>query len=159
MTSRQRWEDAFGWFLHNVVGSLPPPLNIHRWGCERHHRICEDSRNSGHSRIRHTGLVERNNKALCRECFKALGNKKRENYYSNCVLFLLGHTYAWGLGYPELLTQCYDSQGPIPGHFGPMNPARNYTYRFLSMFFKEILGVFKDQFVHLGNDEVPLACW
>ena len=106
--------------------------------------------------------MERNNKDLCRECFQGTRKSKkknRENYYLNCVLFLLGHTYAWGFGYPDLLTQCYDSQGPIPGHFGPMNPARNYTYRFLSMFFKEILGVFKDQFVHLGNDEVPLACW
>ena len=95
--------------------------------------------------------------------FKALGNQNIKKNMGKLLFklcpFLLGHTYAWGFGYPELLTQCYDSQGPIPGHFGPMNPARNYTYRFLSMFFKEILGVFKDQFVHLGNDEVPLACW
>lgn len=40
-----------------------------------------------------------------------------------------------------------------------MNPAKNNTYTFLSKFFKEILKVFKDQYIHLGNDEVPLACW
>lgn len=70
-----------------------------------------------------------------------------------------GHSFSWGYGHPELLTQCFDNRGPISGHFGPMNPAKNNTYTFLSKFFKEILKVFKDQYIHLGNDEVPLACW
>ncbi|XP_062582500.1 beta-hexosaminidase subunit alpha-like [Saccostrea cucullata] len=70
-----------------------------------------------------------------------------------------GHSFSWGFGHPELLTQCYNGERPIPGDFGPMNPARNSTYTFLSAFFKEVLEVFKDQYVHLGNDEVPLACW
>lgn len=70
-----------------------------------------------------------------------------------------GHSFSWGFGHPELLTQCFDNGRLIPGHFGPMNPARNTTYTFLTAFFKEILGVFKDQYVHLGNDEVPTGCW
>lgn len=70
-----------------------------------------------------------------------------------------GHTYSWGLGYPDLLTQCYSGPYPINGYLGPINPASNYTYDFLRTFFQEVLTVFRDKYVHLGGDEVPLSCW
>ncbi|CAG5126102.1 unnamed protein product, partial [Candidula unifasciata] len=70
-----------------------------------------------------------------------------------------GHTYAWGLSRPELLTQCYSGSVPVKGYLGPIDPSKNSTYRFLQTLFKEIAEVFKDQYIHLGGDEVPLGCW
>ncbi|XP_005093305.1 uncharacterized protein LOC101855238 [Aplysia californica] len=70
-----------------------------------------------------------------------------------------GHTYAWGLSRPELLTQCYSGSTPVKGYLGPIDPSKNSTYRFLQTLFQEIMGVFKDQYLHLGGDEVPLGCW
>ena len=70
-----------------------------------------------------------------------------------------GHTYSWGLSRPELLTQCYSGSSPVKGYLGPIDPVHNSTYRFLKTLFGEILHVFKDQYIHLGGDEVPLGCW
>lgn len=70
-----------------------------------------------------------------------------------------GHTYSWGLSRPELLTQCYSGASQVKGYLGPIDPVRNSTYKFLRTLFDEILHVFKDEFMHLGGDEVPLGCW
>ncbi|XP_059163541.1 uncharacterized protein LOC131946628 [Physella acuta] len=70
-----------------------------------------------------------------------------------------GHTYSWGLSRPELLTQCYSGSSPVKGYLGPIDPSKNATYRFLQSLFQEIVDVFKDQYIHLGGDEVPLGCW
>jgi hexosaminidase len=40
-----------------------------------------------------------------------------------------------------------------------MDPSKNDTYRFLKTFFNEVMHVFKDQYMHLGGDEVPMTCW
>ncbi|XP_061196812.1 beta-hexosaminidase subunit beta-like [Saccostrea echinata] len=69
------------------------------------------------------------------------------------------HTLSWSFSKPELLTQCYHQGQPVPALMGPMNPARNSTYLFLREFYKEVLGLFQDQFVHVGGDEVPFECW
>ncbi|XP_062582507.1 beta-hexosaminidase subunit beta-like [Saccostrea cucullata] len=69
------------------------------------------------------------------------------------------HTLSWSFSKPELLTQCYHKGQPVPALMGPMNPARNSTYLFLQRFYKEVLGLFQDQFVHIGGDEVPFECW
>ncbi|KAI8790496.1 beta-hexosaminidase subunit alpha isoform X2 [Biomphalaria glabrata] len=70
-----------------------------------------------------------------------------------------GHTYSWGLSRPELLTQCYSGSSPVKGYLGPIDPSKNSTYRFLKTLFQEVMDVFKDQYLHLGGDEVPLGCW
>ncbi|XP_045192314.2 uncharacterized protein LOC123548818 isoform X3 [Mercenaria mercenaria] len=70
-----------------------------------------------------------------------------------------GHTYSWGLSRPDLLTQCYQGDRPVDGYLGPMDPTKNETFRFLKNFFKDVLHSFKDQYIHLGGDEVPMTCW
>ncbi|KAJ8302883.1 hypothetical protein KUTeg_019279 [Tegillarca granosa] len=70
-----------------------------------------------------------------------------------------GHSYSWGLGYPKLLTQCYKNGQPVPAFYGPMDPSKNETYAFLKKHFNEVFQVFKDRYVHLGGDEVPMDCW
>jgi hexosaminidase len=67
-----------------------------------------------------------------------------------------GHTLAWGLGNPDLLTRCYD----VPMlEWGPIDPTKNSTYTFIFKLFEEIKQVFKDEYIHLGGDEVDFACW
>ncbi|XP_077869996.1 beta-hexosaminidase subunit alpha-like [Saccoglossus kowalevskii] len=69
-----------------------------------------------------------------------------------------GHTYSWGKGIPNLLTECwivYDKHAD----FGPIHPIVNSSYEFLEDLFGEIVNVFPDRFVHLGADEVSYACW
>ncbi|CAI9715024.1 beta-hexosaminidase subunit beta [Octopus vulgaris] len=70
-----------------------------------------------------------------------------------------GHTYSWGLGRPDLLTQCYERSRPVNGYLGPINPTKNMSYTFLKKLLNEVLHVFKDKYIHLGGDEVPLTCW
>ncbi|GLV43438.1 fused lobes [Carabus blaptoides fortunei] len=69
-----------------------------------------------------------------------------------------GHTRSWGEGRPELLTTCYTNSKPN-GYLGPIDPTKNSTYRFMETFFREIVGVFPEQYVHLGGDEVDFDCW
>lgn len=74
-------------------------------------------------------------------------------------VLLAGHMFSWGLGQDYLLTPCYDYKQEPNGRFGPLNPILKKTYVFLNSLFAEILSVFKDKFIHLGGDEVPLDCW
>ncbi|KAK2576822.1 hypothetical protein KPH14_005456 [Odynerus spinipes] len=69
-----------------------------------------------------------------------------------------GHVASWGLAYPQLLTQCYDSSGKEKG-MGPLNPTNPEVYEFMKNLFSEIVQVFPDQYLHLGGDEVPFDCW
>ena len=71
----------------------------------------------------------------------------------------VGHTLAWGAGYPELLTECYDGAAGRTGELGPLNPARNSTYSMLWTLLREAASVFPDSYIHLGGDEVPFECW
>ncbi|CAG9764281.1 unnamed protein product [Ceutorhynchus assimilis] len=65
-----------------------------------------------------------------------------------------GHTSSWGLSHPEILTPC-----EVYNTYGPMDPSKNATFELLQEFFGEVRQVFKDDFVHLGGDEVDFICW
>ncbi|PSN38811.1 Beta-hexosaminidase subunit beta [Blattella germanica] len=69
-----------------------------------------------------------------------------------------GHTQSWGLGIPNLLTQCYKGLEP-DGTYGPMDPVHESTYTFLEKFFAEAVELFPDDYKHLGGDEVSFDCW
>ncbi|XP_033755778.1 beta-hexosaminidase subunit alpha-like [Pecten maximus] len=70
-----------------------------------------------------------------------------------------GHTYSWGLSYPQLLTQCYYNNKPVPAFLGPLDPTNENVFKVLSKLFNEVTNVFKDRSVHLGGDEVNTDCW
>jgi hexosaminidase len=69
-----------------------------------------------------------------------------------------GHSLSWGVGYPQLLTACYDGAQPN-GQYGPINPTNPFVYQFLQKLFSELKQVFPDQYVHIGGDEVDFSCW
>ena len=68
-----------------------------------------------------------------------------------------GHTFSWGLGYPQLITACYDEQNQIKG--GLLDPTSAVTYSFIRKLFLEIAEKFPDKYFHLGGDEVEDDCW
>uniref|UniRef100_A0A1I8FUB8 beta-N-acetylhexosaminidase n=1 Tax=Macrostomum lignano TaxID=282301 RepID=A0A1I8FUB8_9PLAT len=68
------------------------------------------------------------------------------------------HTHSWSLGYPEIFTQCFNYANRWTGFYGPMNPALNATFDFLKKLYAEISSVFKDNYIHLGADEVGTSC-
>jgi len=74
-----------------------------------------------------------------------------------------GHAGSWCKGYPEVC--------PSPTCNQPLNVASNATFDLITDLLKECTGgvpsvsgkpapgVFKDNFIHLGGDEVNTACW
>ncbi|XP_034941842.1 beta-hexosaminidase subunit beta-like [Chelonus insularis] len=70
-----------------------------------------------------------------------------------------GHVSSWGLSHPELLTTCFDSNGFPDGRLGPINPSNPLIWPFLRNFLTEAMNLFRDQYIHLGGDEVPFDCW
>lgn len=71
-----------------------------------------------------------------------------------------GHAESWGPGAGEgFLTQCCDKKGAPDGTVGPIDPSRKANYDLMKTLFGEIKSVFKDDFIHLGGDEVPFGCW
>lgn len=74
-------------------------------------------------------------------------------------IFIIGHTRSWGVAHPELLTPCYDNSGKATGQLGPMDPSKTSTYDFLRELFREVQQIFKDEFIHIGGDEVEFECW
>lgn len=67
-----------------------------------------------------------------------------------------GHTVSWGVSHPEILTAC---EGDLKGYYGPIDPTNEQVYAFLEKFFREIVQVFPDKYLHLGGDEVDFDCW
>jgi hexosaminidase len=72
-----------------------------------------------------------------------------------------GHSTAWFVGYPELAS----APGPYQierkwGVFDPaMDPTQERTYKFLDDFIGEMAGLFPDQYLHIGGDEVNGKQW
>jgi len=73
-----------------------------------------------------------------------------------------GHTYSWGMGYPNITT-CPDSmpwntycyQPPC----GQLNPAFEETFTVVRGVLGDAAALFIDDFFHLGADEVNIPCW
>jgi hexosaminidase len=64
------------------------------------------------------------------------------------------HAYSWSLGYPFLIAKC---PGVWPVVF---DATSEQVYQFLTNFMTEMThDFFKDQFIHMGGDEVAYGCW
>eukprot|EP01133_Synstelium_polycarpum_P012290 gene12290-14407_t len=68
-----------------------------------------------------------------------------------------GHSDSWGVGYPELISQCPNYADNVNSML--MNPALNSTYDFIKGLFSEISPLMLDSYFHTGGDEVILDCW
>lgn len=72
-----------------------------------------------------------------------------------------GHSVAWLVAYPELASG--SNPTGIRREFGisdfVLDPTREVTYAFLDRFLTEMVGVFPDQYVHIGGDEAPAPDW
>ncbi|MDZ7290934.1 MAG: family 20 glycosylhydrolase [candidate division KSB1 bacterium] len=72
-----------------------------------------------------------------------------------------GHATSWLVGYPELAS----APGPYSiernwGIFLPvLNPAKEFTYKFLDKLFGEMAALFPDEYFHIGGDEVEGKHW
>lgn len=73
-----------------------------------------------------------------------------------------GHAASWCKGYPEVC--------PSPSCTQPLNVANNATFDLITSLLKECtggaksqpdkpMGLFPDNFIHLGGDEVNTGCW
>jgi len=79
-----------------------------------------------------------------------------------------GHMYSWGTGYPDLLPEGYqdnpncDSSCPVNPCDVPVDPSSPTIFPLLDALMGEMTGkngIFMDQFLHQGGDEVQYACW
>lgn len=63
------------------------------------------------------------------------------------------HTASWFLGYSNL------GSGSDPSHSVAMDPSRESTYQFLSIFIGEMTALFPDAYFHTGGDECDFHEW
>ena len=67
-----------------------------------------------------------------------------------------GHATSWAVGYPELASQkngSYTLETKY-GVFTPtLDPSKEETYNFLTIFFTEMAQLFPDTYMHIGGDE------
>lgn len=82
-----------------------------------------------------------------------------------------GHSYAWGVGYPQILPADFNAAGNClprtPGRDTdvPVDPSNPFVYELLEGLFGEMTGkargkgLFPDDFFHIGGDEVQFDCW
>lgn len=75
---------------------------------------------------------------------------------------------AWGKGYPFLtmncsnhIIECRDLENYYtdPCSDFPFDATNDKVYDFLNSFINEISGVFLDNYLHMGGDEVKEICW
>jgi len=62
------------------------------------------------------------------------------------------HSASWTKGYPNLAANC-------PRSYKLLDATDDNVYTFLTQFLTEISGLFPDQFIHMGGDEVSFDCW
>ena len=67
---------------------------------------------------------------------------------------LPSHGLSIGASHPEFLTECF-GKGPR----GPLDVTKPEVYAFVHSLYDEIAEAFKDEWVHVGGDEVSLRCW
>jgi hexosaminidase len=73
-----------------------------------------------------------------------------------------GHSTSWLVAYPDFSSQSKEQRNLNPENkiercwsvFNPVfNPANKATYKFFDKFFKEMAGLFPDEYIHIGGDE------
>ncbi|MEI7483627.1 MAG: family 20 glycosylhydrolase [Ignavibacteriota bacterium] len=66
-----------------------------------------------------------------------------------------GHSSAWFVGYPEYAS--LPGKYEIERHYGvfdpTFDPTKEETYEFFDKFFREMSGLFNDEYMHIGGDE------
>ncbi len=74
-----------------------------------------------------------------------------------------GHATAWFVSHPEIASGAPGATYKIernPGIFDPtLDPTNEKTYQILEVFFKEMSGLFPDQYIHIGGDENEGKQW
>jgi len=85
-----------------------------------------------------------------------------------------GHSYSWGVGYPQLLPTgwnvsktCANQCPPVADNpcNVPLDPSNNFTYQVLEGLYRDMTGgsqgqgIFFEDLMHLGGDEVDSNCW
>jgi len=72
-----------------------------------------------------------------------------------------GHTYIWGMAYPEI-TACmgldWETNAAEPPS-GQLDPTNTQTYSIISQLIGDLSLLFKDDYWHIGGDEVNFPCW
>ena len=70
------------------------------------------------------------------------------------------HASSWGAGKPNIVvTESLGCSPTLFTHGDTLDPTKNETFDLIRTFLKEMGGIFKTPFLHLGGDEVPSVCW
>lgn len=71
-----------------------------------------------------------------------------------------GHTYSWGKGYPEARANCTNLIERTKNiNNGALHLGKEISFALVQAIINQLSDVFKDEFIHLGGDEVVTACW
>jgi hexosaminidase len=69
-----------------------------------------------------------------------------------------GHAYAWGKGYPNIVSSCPAKYNTNPNNI-PLNPTVEKTYDVIRGILSDVKKATNTKYMHLGGDEVVEACW
>jgi hexosaminidase len=72
-----------------------------------------------------------------------------------------GHTYSWGLSYPNATIPCPHA---VKADIGSINsvgldPSNEEAYQIVGGLLQEFMKLAADEYLHLGGDEVKFECW
>lgn len=68
-----------------------------------------------------------------------------------------GHAASWGVGMPDLTVKCPRYSANINNI--PLNPTLDKTWTVIKNLFTEMVGLFTDDYIHTGGDEVVTRCF